>query len=198
MENLKLGDRVIVRTRQGMEYGEIVSIDKIKEEQVPSQIDGLILQKMTEEDEAKVPEIEKAEKKILEISRKEILKQGVNMKIIEAEYMFDMKKIILYFLAIERVDFKDFLPGLIEKFNVWVEMRQVSARECARIQGGIGICGQNLCCSSFLSNFQNIHIQSALEQGIVVNSSKLCGVCGRLMCCLKYEEQEYKESILKE
>ncbi|MDR1241132.1 MAG: stage 0 sporulation protein [Oscillospiraceae bacterium] len=187
-------DKIVVKTQRGTELGTIVAIEMVSNISSPTQLEGLILRKAEKEDISKLDEIKKEEQEIFKVAKQKISKHGLLIKLIQVEYMFDMKKVVFYFSANERIDFRNLLRDFVDTFKVWVELRQVSTREGARILGGAGICGKNLCCASFLNEFKNVHIQSIIDQGILVNSSKLCGVCGRLMCCLKYEEDLYLEN----
>jgi cell fate regulator YaaT (PSP1 superfamily) len=193
MSNIAEGDGIIVRTRRGIEFGNVVSVQK-DINRIPDKVEGLILRKAEKEDIKKLEEIENLEIEAFKIAEKKIRKYGLPMKLIKSEYMFDMKKVIFYFSALERIDFRFLLRDILESLSVWVELKQVSSREAARILGGAGVCGKILCCVSFLSDFQNVYMKSAAGQFIAANSSKLCGACGRLMCCLKYEENDYMET----
>jgi cell fate regulator YaaT (PSP1 superfamily) len=178
-----------------MEFGRIVSIDKVNEIEGEMPIDGLIIRKAVSEDLKAHKKIKDLETKAFEIARERISEYGLDMKLIDAECFFDRSKIIFYFSSDNRVDFRVLLKDLVSYLKIWVELRQVNVRESSRLLGGTGICGRPLCCATFLNEFKKIDIKFALDQGLSMNSSKLCGVCGRLMCCLRYESETYAKII---
>ncbi|MDR1364557.1 MAG: hypothetical protein LBJ32_02895 [Oscillospiraceae bacterium] len=194
MDNLFVNDKIIVRTRRGVELAVVTSIEKIDDIKIPEKLEGLILRKIDKSDSYRLANIEQAEEDALKKVKDKIAEYNLNMKVIKIEYMFDMKKMVLYFSSDERMDYSLLLHSVVNILNIAVEFQQVSVREGAGIIGGIGICGKSLCCKTFLRNFKNIHAQSIINQGMIISSSKFCGICGRLMCCLKYEEDMYIEN----
>ena len=143
------------------------------------------------EDIDKVKENKKKEKEAFEICEKKILKHGLDMKLVDIEYTFDNSKILFYFTADGRVDFRELVKDLASVFHIRIELRQIGVRDESKMLGGIGICGRPFCCSSFLGDFQPVTVKMAKEQGLSLNPTKISGTCGRLMCCLKYEQNAY-------
>lgn len=194
-KKMRLGQRVIVETVRGTEIGEIsienrqISEDKIIGELKP------IIRIATDADEKKVEENRKKEKEAFEICAKKIKAHGMDMKLIAAEYTFDMGKLLFYFTADGRVDFRELVKDLAAVFRTRIELRQIGVRDKAKMLGGIGQCGQSLCCATFLDDFQPVSINMAKEQNLSLNPSKISGACGRLMCCLKYEHDGYEYMI---
>ncbi|MCL2311545.1 MAG: stage 0 sporulation protein [Firmicutes bacterium] len=197
LENFSINDKLILKTKRGVEFGTVVAIEKVKNFEVPEQLEGLIIRRAERIDFDKIKQIEKEESNKFNFLNEKIKQYDLPMKLVLVEYMFDMKKIIVYFSAENRIDFRNLLKDLVENLKTWVELRQISPREVTKIMGGIGVCGKELCCFSFLREFKNVHMQSAVFQGISFGGSKLCGVCGRLMCCLKYEEDMYLDILEK-
>ncbi|GMB10280.1 MAG: stage 0 sporulation family protein [Candidatus Improbicoccus devescovinae] len=191
LQNLKLKDYLVVMTKKGLEFGKIVSITKVDKIDESFETTGLILRKANNQDFKLYHEIQKLELKSSKIIQKKIKEYKLNMKIIDTEYTFDKKKIIVYFFSDERVDFRNLLNELVSIFRNWVELKQINVRESARVTAGYGVCGKKFCCCSFLKEFKKISIQFAINQSISVSSSKLCGACGRLLCCLEYENNTY-------
>lgn len=192
---LERGMHVIVDTAMGEEYGEVIFPAKeVKDEELTDELKKIIRittpkdDKMREENKAKEPE---AHKIFLEKMRKHNLK----MKLIDVEYKYDGSKIIFYFTAEGRIDFRELVKDLASVFRTRIELRQIGVRDEIRRIGGNGICGRCLCCCSFLGNFETVSIKMAKEQNISLNPSKISGNCGRLMCCLKYEEEVYTEKL---
>ncbi|OQX82077.1 MAG: stage 0 sporulation protein [Candidatus Omnitrophica bacterium 4484_70.1] len=186
---ISLQDKVIVEQERGIDYGEVL---EISEEQTSSAL-RKIIRKMTPQDLKKVKENIKEAKDALKICARKIKEHRLKMKLIEAEYSFDKKKIIFYFTAEGRVDFRELVKDLAKIFKIRIEMRQVGVRDEARLFGGIGPCGRNLCCVTFLKNFEPVSIKMAKLQRLILNPSKISGICGRLMCCLVYEHKIYRE-----
>ncbi len=194
---LSVGDNVIVETARGLEYGNVASkvkyvpIEEIKQPIKP------VIRKATEEDELIHAEnLEKASE-AYKICREQIVKHGLEMKLIRAEYTFDGSKIIFYFTADGRIDFRELVKDLAGIFRIRIELRQIGVRDEAKMLGGIGCCGKSLCCHQWLGEFQPVSIKMAKEQGLSLNPSKISGICGRLLCCLKYEHEDY-ECVLKQ
>ncbi|NLX71492.1 MAG: stage 0 sporulation family protein [Clostridiales bacterium] len=191
--DLKPTDHVIVETVRGIEYGEVVVAPKqVSEEDIVSPLKKVI-RKATEEDEQKVKENKQKEKEAFEICLREIAKHNLPMKLIDVEYTFDNNKVIFYFTADGRVDFRELVKDLAAIFRTRIELRQIGVRDEAKMIGGLGCCGRGLCCCTFLGDFEPVSIRMAKEQNLSLNPAKISGVCGRLMCCLNFEQEFYEE-----
>ncbi len=194
---IKEGDHVIVETTRGVEYGKVViSGKKVPEEEISKPLKGVI-RIATEEDRQIQEANRKKEKEAFDICVEKIHKHHLEMKLVGVEYTFDENKILFYFTADGRIDFRDLVKDLATAFRTRIELRQIGVRDEAKSLGSVGICGRSLCCSQFLGEFAPVSIKMAKEQGLSLNPSKISGACGRLMCCLKYEQDTYEE-ILKE
>lgn len=192
---LKRGDRVIVETARGIECGEIAMENReIGEENLVQPLKPLI-RIATEDDLKKVAENEKKEKTAFGICMKKIAAHKLEMKLVDVEYTFDNSKILFYFTADGRVDFRELVKDLASVFRTRIELRQIGVRDEAKMLGGLGICGKPFCCATFLGGFQPVSIKMAKEQGLSLNPVKISGICGRLMCCLKYEQDTYAELL---
>ncbi len=192
---LKLGDNVIVETARGVEFGTIAMERRdIPEENVVAPLKEVI-RVATEEDRARLEENKKKEKEAFRICEEKIKKHNLGMKLVEAEYTFDNNKILFYFTADGRVDFRELVKDLASVFRTRIELRQIGIRDEAKMLGGLGICGRNLCCAAYLDDFHPVSIRMAKEQGLSLNPTKISGSCGRLMCCLKYEQDCYEELL---
>ncbi len=190
---LEMGENVIVETARGMEFGTVtIETTQIKEEDIVSPLKKVV-RIATEEDVKKHEENEKKKKKALSLCQEKINKHGLDMKLIDVEYTFDNNKIIFYFIADGRVDFRELVKDLAAVFRMRIELRQIGVRDEAKMLGGIGSCGRSLCCSSWLSDFEPVSIKMAKVQNLSLNPTKISGICGRLMCCLKYENDIYLE-----
>ncbi|MFW5972221.1 MAG: PSP1 domain-containing protein [Bacillota bacterium] len=188
---LKMGDHVIVETARGIEFGEIVlNPREVSEDEIVAPLKKVI-RSATDDDYEKNTENKRLEKKAFDICLKKIKKHGLPMKLIDVEYTFDHNKIIFYFTAEGRVDFRELVKDLARVFKTRIELRQIGVRDEAKMIGGLGICGRPLCCSLFLRDFDPISIKMAKKQELSLNPAKISGVCGRLMCCLKYESTTY-------
>ncbi len=188
-----LGDCVIVETTRGVESGEIaVENRQIKESQLVYPLKPII-RKATERDREMIVENRQREQEAFTICEEKIARHRLEMKLIDVEYTFDRKKILFYFTADGRVDFRELVKDLASVFRTRIELRQIGVRDEAKMLGGIGICGRPFCCASYLGSFQPVSIKMAKEQGLSLNPVKLSGTCGRLMCCLKYEQDTYNE-----
>lgn len=191
--SIKRGDHVIVETARGVEYGTVVSGNKeVEDSSVVSPLKSVIRIATPEDDEKSVKNKDKekeAYKKCLSL----IEKHGLEMKLIDAEYTFDNNKVLFYFTADGRVDFRELVKDLAGVFRTRIELRQIGVRDETKIRGGLGICGRPLCCYSYLPDFVPVSIKMAKEQNLSLNPTKISGVCGRLMCCLKNEEETYEE-----
>ncbi len=193
---LKKGDFVIVETARGVECGEIAMDNRdVSEDEIVKPLKKL-LRIATKEDLDKVKENKEKEKKAFEICENKIAKHNIDMKLVDIEYTFDNSKILFYFTADGRVDFRELVKDLASVFHTRIELRQIGVRDESKMLGGIGICGRPFCCGTFLGDFQPVTVKMAKEQGLSLNPTKISGTCGRLMCCLKYEQDAY-EYLLK-
>lgn len=189
---VKTGDHVIVETARGIEYGYVVLGNReVDESKVVPPLKPVI-RMATAEDEAVETKNKNKEKEAFKICQDKIKKHNLEMKLIDAEYTFDNNKVLFYFTADGRIDFRELVKDLASVFKTRIELRQVGVRDETKIVGGIGICGRALCCHSYLSEFIPVSIKMAKEQNLSLNPTKISGVCGRLMCCLKNEEETYE------
>ena len=189
---IKKGDHVIVETARGVEYGTVVSdIKEVKDESISQPLKPVI-RIATKEDDKREAENKEKEKEAYRVCLEKIRKHELEMKLIEAEYTFDNNKLLFYFTADGRIDFRELVKDLAAVFKTRIELRQIGVRDETKIVGGIGICGRPLCCHSYLSEFIPVSIKMAKEQNLSLNPTKISGVCGRLMCCLKNEEETYE------
>ncbi len=189
----KVGDHVIVETARGVEYGRVVIPTKeVTDDQVPQPLKPVI-RMATKEDDEKEKQNRIKEKEAFQICLEKIRKHGLNMKLIDSEYTFDNNKLLFYFTADGRIDFRELVKDLASVFKTRIELRQIGVRDETKLMGGIGICGRALCCHSYLSDFVPVSIKMAKEQNLSLNPTKISGVCGRLMCCLKNEQDTYEE-----
>lgn len=190
---IKQGDHVIVETARGVEFGRVVSGPKeVKEEEVVQPLKSVI-RIATEQDEKTEEKNREKEKEAFQICLEKIRKHELDMKLIDAEYTFDNNKVLFYFTADGRIDFRELVKDLAAVFRTRIELRQIGVRDETKICGGIGICGRPLCCHTYLSEFAAVSIKMAKEQNLSLNPTKISGVCGRLMCCLTNEEETYEE-----
>ncbi len=192
---IKKGGRVIVETARGIECGEVAMERRdIADESLVQPLKPVI-RVATEADLKKVEENHKKEKQAFEICLKKIAAHKLEMKLVEVEYTFDNSKILFYFTADGRVDFRELVKDLASVFRTRIELRQIGVRDEAKMLGGLGVCGKPFCCSTFLSGFQPVSIKMAKEQGLSLNPVKISGTCGRLMCCLKFEQEAYLDLL---
>lgn len=191
---MELYDYVIVETVRGIEYGQVVLIDKkVDEEDVVLPLKKVI-RIADAQDQLTVERNEQYAQDALAICADKIDKHELEMKLIEVDYTFDRNKIIFYFTADGRIDFRNLVKDLAAQFKTRIELRQIGVRDEAKMLGGIGPCGRMLCCSTFLGDFEPVSIKMAKDQNLSLNPSKISGLCGRLMCCLKYENDQYEEA----
>lgn len=194
-EKVKLGDKVIVETSRGIEIGRVsIANKKVDNSEIVAPLKS-IMRKVTKEDLITAEENRELEKKAHKIAVEKIREHKLSMKLINVEYTFDRSKILFYFTADGRVDFRDLVKTLAGIFKTRIELRQIGVRDEAKNMGSVGICGRKLCCSAFLDEFQPVSIKMAKEQGLSLNPTKISGVCGRLMCCLQYEQEGYEEML---
>lgn len=191
--NIKKTDHVIVETARGLEYGFVVGdVMEVSDERVVQPLKPII-RVATAQDDEKAKKNKDKEKEAFKICLEKIAKHELEMKLIDAEYTFDNSKLLFYFTADGRVDFRELVKDLAAVFKTRIELRQIGVRDETKIMGGIGICGRPLCCHAHLSDFIPVSIKMAKEQNLSLNPTKISGVCGRLMCCLKHEEETYED-----
>lgn len=194
--DLKAGDDVIVETVRGIEMGKVM----IEKREVPDEeiVQPLkkVVRKATEEDYKKAQENMEKAARALEICKEKVQKHGLPMKLLHAEYTFDNNKLLFYFTAEGRVDFRELVKDLAAVFRTRIELRQIGVRDDTKFRGGLGPCGREVCCAVHLCEFVPISIKMAKQQGLVLNPAKISGLCGRLMCCLTYEQKFYEEAML--
>jgi cell fate regulator YaaT (PSP1 superfamily) len=196
-EDYKEGEGVIVDTARGTEFGRIALAPKeVSEEEIVQPLKP-ITRRATKKDEKKVEDNERKLPFILETAKKEVEKCGLDMKITGAEIPFDGSKIIIYFTAPARIDFRDLVKSLATVLKHRIDLRQIGSRDEAKLLGGIAPCGRVCCCNSFLPDFKTVTIKMAKNQGLSLNPAKISGLCGRLMCCLEYENEHYAEVYKK-
>ena len=191
--NIPRGKHVIVETARGVEYGSVVVGTKEVEDKKIVQPLKPVIRIATAEDDAKEAANRVKEREAFRICQEKIKKHGLEMKLIQAEYTFDNNKVLFYFTADGRIDFRELVKDLASVFKTRIELRQIGVRDETKILGGIGICGRQLCCHAHLSEFVPVSIKMAKEQNLSLNPTKISGVCGRLMCCLKHEAETYEE-----
>lgn len=191
--NIQKDTYVVVETARGIEFGEcVIGIKEINENDIVSPLKS-VLRIATNEDIEKHFKNKDKEKDAFDICLKKIQEHGLTMKLIDVEYTFDNNKVIFYFTADGRVDFRDLVKDLATIFKTRIELRQIGVRDEAKMLGGLGTCGRPMCCSSFLGDFASVSIKMAKEQNLSLNPTKISGICGRLMCCLNYEQSTYED-----
>ena len=190
---MQVGDHVIVETARGVEFGRVVLGPKeVGEDEVVHPLKE-VLRVATQADEDREQQNRIKEKDAFKICQKKIREHGLEMKLIDAEYTFDNNKVLFYFTADGRIDFRELVKDLASVFKTRIELRQIGVRDETKILGGIGSCGRPLCCATYMPEFVPVSIKMAKEQNLSLNPSKISGVCGRLMCCLKNEQETYEE-----
>jgi cell fate regulator YaaT (PSP1 superfamily) len=187
-------DFVIVETIRGIEYGKVVLNNKKVEENDVVLPLKKVIRLADEKDRLMVQENQEAASEAYHVCQKKVLEHGLDMKLVDVEYTFDRNKVIFYFTADGRVDFRELVKDLAAIFKTRIELRQIGVRDEAKMLGGIGPCGRMLCCSTFLGDFEPVSIKMAKDQNLSLNPTKISGLCGRLMCCLKYENDEYESA----
>lgn len=191
--DIKVGDNVIVETSRGVEYGNVViGKRQLDPEKFQKEIKG-VLRLATEEDDEQYRQNKEQEKEAYNICLEKIHEHGLVMKLVDAEFTFDGNKLLFYFTAEGRIDFRELVKDLASIFKTRIELRQIGVRDEAKAVGSIGMCGKDICCSKFLDEFAPVSIKMAKEQGLSLNPMKISGACGRLMCCLTYEQETYEE-----
>ncbi len=190
---LHIGQQVIVETARGMECGDVVTeVKEVEEEEVVQPLKSVI-RVATDDDRRRIAVNSKKEIEAFEIGQARIAHHQLEMKLVDVEYTFDVSKIIFYFTANGRIDFRELVKDLASIFKTRIELRQIGVRDEAKMIGGLGSCGRPICCRTFLGDFQPVSIKMAKEQNLLLNPTKISGLCGRLMCCLKYEQSNYDE-----
>ena len=190
--HIKQGDKVIVETARGVEFGHVVMGPKdVLDEHITQPLKS-VMRIATDEDKRNEEKNREKEKEAFEICLEKIRKHELDMKLINAEYTFDNNKILFYFTADGRIDFRELVKDLAAVFRTRIELRQIGVRDETKIRGGIGICGRPLCCHTYLSEFAPVSIKMTKEQNLSLNPTKISGVCGRLMCCLTNEQETYE------
>ena len=190
--DIKQGDNVIVETARGVEFGRVVSGPREVEDEEVVQPLKSVIRPANDQDRKTVEKNKQKEKEAYKICLEKIRKHKLEMKLIDVEYTFDGNKILFYFTADGRIDFRELVKDLAAVFRTRIELRQIGVRDETKIRGGIGICGRPLCCSTYLTEFSAVSIKMAKEQNLSLNPTKISGVCGRLMCCLTNEEETYE------
>ncbi|MBQ4569971.1 MAG: stage 0 sporulation family protein [Ruminococcus sp.] len=194
-DTYKAGEMVIVETARGVECGEIASGNKqVAEEEIVHPLKSII-RRATEADLKKLEKNHELEERAFSIAEKKIAEHKLEMKLVNVEYTFDGSKVLFYFTADGRVDFRALVKDLASVFRTRIELRQIGVRDEAKMLGGLGVCGKEFCCSRFLGEFQPVSIKMAKEQGLSLSPVKISGTCGRLMCCLKYEQEAYTDLL---
>ena len=189
------GQNAVVETARGIEFGEVVTAPRaISDDQIVAPLKKVI-RIATEEDEQRAAFNEKREQEAFAICQEKVARHKLEMKLVSVEYTFDNSKIIFYFTANGRVDFRELVKDLAGVFKMRIELRQIGVRDEAKMLGGLGPCGRHICCGAFLGDFQPVSIKMAKEQNLSLNPTKISGQCGRLMCCLKYEQDTYEQTI---
>jgi len=192
---LKVTDKVIVETARGVEFGEVASkVGYMEEGELKHPIKPVIRKATYRDEKTHLKNLEKAEN-ALAICEEQIQKHQLNMKLINCEYTFDNSKVIFYFTADGRIDFRELVKDLAAIFKIRIELRQIGVRDEAKTLGGIGPCGCGLCCNKWMGDFQPVSIKMAKEQGLSLNPTKISGICGRLLCCLQFEQDCYEENL---
>ena len=190
---IEAGDKVIVETARGVEFGSVVTgVREVEDDKITQPLKSVI-RIATQDDVRKEEKNRDKEKEAFKICLEKIHKHGLEMKLIDAEYTFDNNKVLFYFTADGRIDFRELVKDLASVFRTRIELRQIGVRDETKIRGGIGICGRPLCCHTYLTEFAPVSIKMAKEQNLSLNPSKISGVCGRLMCCLTNEEETYED-----
>jgi cell fate regulator YaaT (PSP1 superfamily) len=194
---IETDSNVIVETARGIEFGQVVIANReVPDEEIIAPLKKVV-RVATEEDKKHAAENRRKESEAFNICLQKIKDHGLDMKLVDVEYTFDNNKVLFYFTAEGRVDFRELVKDLAAIFKTRIELRQIGVRDESKMMGGIGVCGRVLCCKSFLGEFQPVSIKMAKEQGLSLNPTKISGACGRLMCCLKYEQEVYEQLLDK-
>jgi len=195
-DEVAVHDYVVVEADRGLDYGEVIEIDDVISSGGAEPRESTfkkILRRLTTDDSKQIKSNKQEARDAMKLCARKIREYKLNMKLVDAEYSFDKKKIVFYFTAEGRVDFRELVKELAKMFKIRIEMRQIGVRDEARLFGGVGPCGQRLCCCRFLKNFEPVSMKMAKSQKLPLSSGKISGICGRLMCCLSYEYKNYRE-----
>lgn len=192
--DIDTGEAVIVETARGVEFAEVVLLKEIDEKTFDKPL-KTVIRIATPEDREKNENNKKREKEAFSVCEEKIKKHGLEMNLVDTEYTFDGNKLLFYFTAEGRIDFRELVKDLATVFRTRIELRQIGVRDEAKMLGSVGVCGRSICCSQFLGEFMPVSIKMAKEQGLSLNPTKISGSCGRLMCCLKYEQDGYEELL---
>lgn len=195
LKKVKIGDYVILEAERAKDYGQIIAEPELVSETEIEAPLRKVIRIATREDLRQIQENKKKTKEAIAICAKKIAEHKLNMKLVDAEYSFDRSKFIFYFTAEDRVDFRELVKDLARQFKTRIELRQIGVRDEAKMFGGYGPCGRVLCCKSFLKDFEPVTVRMAKDQNLPLNPTKISGLCGRLMCCLGYEYQVYKDLL---
>ena len=193
--DIEVGQNVIVETARGVEYGHVLIGRRSVEDTSVIQPLKAVIRVATPEDDEIAEKNKEKEKEAFKICVEKIAKHQLQMKLIDVEYTFDNNKVLFYFTADGRIDFRELVKDLASVFRIRIELRQIGVRDESKMKGGLGMCGRPFCCNSFLGDFQPVSIKMAKEQGLSLNPTKISGTCGRLMCCLKYEQESYEHLL---
>lgn len=191
--SLRVGEQVVVKTVNGVEFGEVVAAPREVEDSAVSQPLKKVVRKANDDDIAKIKRNREKQAQALKTAQSKIDEHGLPMRLVDVDQAFDGSKMTFYFTADSRVDFRELVKDLASKYKMRIELRQVGVRDKARMVGGLGHCGKDLCCTMFLSDLNPVSIRMAKDQNLPLNPQKISGVCGRLMCCLRYEVEAYKD-----
>ncbi|MCM1364833.1 MAG: stage 0 sporulation family protein [Faecalibacterium sp.] len=194
-EKFSYGENVVVETARGVEFGEVALDNRIIDDEEITAPLKPVIRRATEADFKVIEENKEREKSAYDICLKKIANRGLKMKLVSVEYAFDRNKIIFYFTADGRIDFRELVKDLAAVFRTRIELRQIGVRDESKIVGGLGVCGRPFCCKTFLGDFQPVSVRMAKEQGLSLSPVKISGTCGRLMCCLKYEQDAYEHLL---
>lgn len=194
-EQYKEGENVIVETSRGVEFGQIIIANRIVDDSEITVPLRPVIRRANEHDYMIVKENKEKEKEAFKICCEKIKKHKLDMKLVKVEYTFDSNKILFYFSAENRVDFRELVKDLASVFKTRIELRQIGVRDQSKMLGGLGVCGRPFCCKTFLGDFQPVSVKMAKEQGLSLSPTKISGTCGRLMCCLKYEQETYEHLL---
>lgn len=191
LKEIMVGDDVLLKTPRGLEVGEVVEVSDEDDVRGLTLVEGKVVRKLKPKDYEKLALLREKEQKARQLCEEKVAELNIPLKLLEVEWLFDDKKVVYYFTSEGRIDFRELVKQLGSELKVRVEMRQLGVRDEAKIIGGLGPCGRNLCCATFLTQFEPVSVKMAKEQGLPLNTFKISGLCGRLMCCLKYEYDDY-------
>lgn len=194
-EQYRFGENVIVETSRGVEFGQIIIANRMVDDSEITSPLRPVIRRANEHDYQTIAENKEKEEEAFKICCEKIKKHRLDMKLVKVEYTFDSNKILFYFSSENRVDFRELVKDLAATFKTRIELRQIGVRDQSKMLGGLGICGRPFCCKTFLGDFQPVSVKMAKEQGLSLSPTKISGTCGRLMCCLKYEQETYEHLL---